>query len=280
MGDFALKVTKGSQVHQIENLKSTSTKMEMVWQIKRKFRVCNYGAFSLQNRLGEVFYIDEENNDFNSEMSETMENFFGNPNGGEIIYDPINAGKFLGTASNKYFVIWNALAKPVRCRLEYKIDNAFVLEKNDETTIGGNGGPTGGGGNVVVRRNTKQERVGSNSKPVHFDIASRDCEKFLFEDLAIAECTIIMINEAPYQPHPAAATQTGEDQRGLPQFPEVGFSARPGKSVMIFKHDNDDNDPPIFVSATTTYCRDLKKFDWKTELGKDLSKGEKPLPKI
>ena len=115
-------------VDQIENLKSTSTVKEMVWQIKRKYRVSNYGAFSLQNRFGEVFYIDEENNDSNGEMSETMESLFGNPKGAEIIYHLVNASKVLGTPSKKYFMIWNALKKPVRCHFEYKIDHVFISE--------------------------------------------------------------------------------------------------------------------------------------------------------
>lgn len=288
MENFALKVTKGltkgSQVCQIENLKSISTVKEMVWQIKKKFRVSNYGAFRLLNRFDEEIYVDVENNDSNSEMSETMEIFFGNPKGAEIIYDLVNASEFLGTPSKKYFMIWNALEKPVRCHFEYKIDNVFIAEKSDEIAMSGKGGPTSGGGNFAKKNHIKQERDGPKSRPGKIDIASWDREKILFEDLAIPECTIIMIHEAPrvvaYTAHPEAATQTGEDQRSLPQFPDVPFSARPGKSIIIFKDDNDGNDPPIFAQAPTAYCRDFDKFDWKTQSGKDLSKGEKPLPKI
>ena len=111
-------------VDQIENLKSTSTVKEMVGQIKRKYKVSNYGAFSLQNRFGELLYFDDENNDSN----ETLESFFGNCNGSEIIYDLIKAGNCHGGSSKNSIVIWNALKQQVKCFYKYKIDNVLQTE--------------------------------------------------------------------------------------------------------------------------------------------------------
>ena len=111
-------------VDQIGNLKSTSTLKEMVRQIKREYRVSTYGVFSLHNRFGEVLYIDEENND----SDETLESFFGNCNGAEIIYEPVKAGFRDLFSSKNSIVIWNALKKPVKCFYKYKLDNIFQTE--------------------------------------------------------------------------------------------------------------------------------------------------------
>ena len=111
-------------VDQFENLKSTSTVKEMVPLIKRKYKVSNYGAFSLQNRFGVVLYFDDENNDSN----ETLESFFGNCNGAEIIYEPVKAGLRDLFSSKNSIVIWNALKQQVKCSYKYKIDNVLKTE--------------------------------------------------------------------------------------------------------------------------------------------------------
>ena len=113
-------------VDQIENLKSTSTVKEMVRLIKRKYKVSNYGAFSLQNRFGEVLYFDDETE--NNDSNETLESFFGNCNGSEIIYDLIKAGNWYSGPSKNSIVIWNALKQQVKCFYKYKIDNVLQTE--------------------------------------------------------------------------------------------------------------------------------------------------------
>ena len=87
-----------------------------------------YGLFSLQNRFGEEFYNDEAEIDSNSEINETMESLFGNPNEAKIIYDPIKAGLSDLFSSKKSIVIWNALKQPVRGSYTYKINNVLQTE--------------------------------------------------------------------------------------------------------------------------------------------------------
>ena len=101
----------------------------MVRKIKIEYNAQEKGLFSLQNRFGEEFYNDEEENDSSSEMSETLESLFGNPNGAEITYVPVKAGGIRSFfSSKKSIVIWNALKKPVRCLYKYKIDNVLQTE--------------------------------------------------------------------------------------------------------------------------------------------------------
>ena len=99
----------------IPKLKGTSTLSDMVQQIKRLYRVSGLGAFSLQYCKGDVsevfwdsvFYKDEQEIDPNSKENETLENFFGNAEGAEIIYVPKTAGNvdtMIGNATDKHLV--------------------------------------------------------------------------------------------------------------------------------------------------------------------------------
>ena len=46
--------------------------------------------------------------------------------------------------------------------------------------------------------------------------------------------------------------------------------SKKGQSFIIFK----DTGSGKFVAAAADYCSDKKKFDWKTQSGKDLSKSD------
>ena len=68
-------------------MKSTSTLKEMVRAIKREYCVSSYGVFSLQYSDGMEFYEDTEEININDEETQiTLEEFFGNADGAEIIY--------------------------------------------------------------------------------------------------------------------------------------------------------------------------------------------------
>ena len=72
---------------EIEDLLTTSTVKEMVRAIKREYCVSSYGVFSLQYSDGIEFYEDTEEININDEETEiTLEEFFGNADGAEIIY--------------------------------------------------------------------------------------------------------------------------------------------------------------------------------------------------
>ena len=59
----------------------------MVRAIKREYCVSSYGVFSLQYSDGMEFYEDTEEININDEETEiTLEEFFGNADGAEIIY--------------------------------------------------------------------------------------------------------------------------------------------------------------------------------------------------
>ena len=72
---------------EIEDLLTTSTLKEMVRAIKREYCVSSYGVFSLQYSDGMEFYEDTEEINVNDEETQiTLEEFFGNADGAEIIY--------------------------------------------------------------------------------------------------------------------------------------------------------------------------------------------------
>ena len=108
----------------IPKLKGTSTLSDMVQQIKRLYRVSGLGAFSLQyckRDVSEVcwdsvFYEDEQEIDPNSKENETLEIFFGNAEGAEIIYAPKTAG-------NDDIMIGNATDEHLVAKLDYEILN-------------------------------------------------------------------------------------------------------------------------------------------------------------
>ena len=100
----------------------------MVKQIKRLYRVSGLGAFSLQYCKGDisevfwdsVFYKDEQEIDPNSKENETLENFFGNAEGAEIIYVP-------KTTRKDDIMIGNATDDDLVAKLEYGIINRQPL---------------------------------------------------------------------------------------------------------------------------------------------------------
>ena len=107
----------------IPKLKGTSTLSDMVQQIKRLYRVSGLGAFSLQYCevfWDSVFYKDEQEIDPNSKENETLENFFGNEEGAEIIYVPKTAGC-------DDIMIGNATDDDLVAKLEYGIINRQPL---------------------------------------------------------------------------------------------------------------------------------------------------------
>ena len=72
---------------EIEDLLTTSTLKEMIREIKKEYCVSSYGVFSLQYSDGVEFYKDtEEINPNDEETKITLEEFFGNADGAEIIY--------------------------------------------------------------------------------------------------------------------------------------------------------------------------------------------------
>ena len=76
----------------------------MVHELKMAYDIDarTYGLFSLQNRFGVEIYSGEAEIDSDGENNETMESFFGNPNGAKIIYDPIKAGCFQSKPSMEW----------------------------------------------------------------------------------------------------------------------------------------------------------------------------------
>jgi len=255
MADFKLIVKNGSDDDEFK-LKSTNTLKDMVHEIKMEYEIDAraYGLFSLQNRFGVEFYNDEAEIDSNSEINETMESLFGNPNEATIIYDPIKAGLSDLFSSKKPIVIWNALKKPVRGSYTYKINNVFQTEQHHKVNIGAVAvAAVGGGGDLGIERTIIQEKNGPDNKSGEFDIAPRAFAEVPFEDKAIkgtvADCTIVC-----------------EDGK------KIAFSAKKGEAFIIFKAGHTQrNDPPIFVYEKSDYCRNPERFDWKTQTGKDLS---------
>ena len=93
---------------EIVNLKSTSSLKQLIKAIKREYRVSSYGVFSLQYSDGVEFYEDsEEINHNGGETETTLEEFFGNAEGAEIIYVVKKSGKddlFIGNATNENLI--------------------------------------------------------------------------------------------------------------------------------------------------------------------------------
>jgi len=108
MADFKLIVVKGDDEDEIEDLKSTSTLKNMIRAIKREYCVSSYGVFSLQFSDGVDFYEDTEDINLNNEETEiTLEEFFGNAEGAEIIYVAKKAGKddlMIGNATDENLI--------------------------------------------------------------------------------------------------------------------------------------------------------------------------------
>ena len=97
-------------------LKRTMLLSDLIKLLKRHYRVSSLGAFSLQYCDGEVFYYDVEKIDPNCEENETLEKFFGNAEGADIVFVPKTAGSddiMIGNATNE-----NLVAK-----LDYEILN-------------------------------------------------------------------------------------------------------------------------------------------------------------
>ena len=93
---------------EIVNLNSTSTLKQMIRAIKREHCVSSYGVFSLHYSNGVEFYEDTEENYHNEKETETtLEEFFGNAEGAEIIYVVKKAGKadlMIGNATNENLI--------------------------------------------------------------------------------------------------------------------------------------------------------------------------------
>ena len=66
---------------------------DLVREVKEEFMVEGFAGFSLQYSDGFVFYQDEKRDDHpNSEENETLEDFFQNAEGAEILYVEKKAG--------------------------------------------------------------------------------------------------------------------------------------------------------------------------------------------
>ena len=66
---------------------------DLVRAVKEEFMVEGFAGFSLQYSDGFVFYQDEKRDDHpNSEENETLEEFFQNAEGAEILYVEKKAG--------------------------------------------------------------------------------------------------------------------------------------------------------------------------------------------
>ena len=80
----------------------------MIRAIKREYCVSSYGVFSLQFSDGVDFYEDTEDINLNNEETEiTLEEFFGNAEGAEIIYVAKKAGKddlMIGNATDENLI--------------------------------------------------------------------------------------------------------------------------------------------------------------------------------
>ena len=80
----------------------------MIRAIKREYCVSSYGVFSLQFSDGVDFYEDTEDINLNNEETEiTLEEFFGNADGAEIIYVAKKAGKddlMIGNATDENLI--------------------------------------------------------------------------------------------------------------------------------------------------------------------------------
>ena len=80
----------------------------MIRAIKKEYCVSNYGVFSLQFSDGVEFYQDKTDISHNSEETKiTLEEFFGNAEGAEIIYVVKKSGKndlMIGNATNENLI--------------------------------------------------------------------------------------------------------------------------------------------------------------------------------
>jgi len=126
---FQLTVKKGTEDDEIEDLFTTSTLKEMVRAIKREYCVSSYGVFSLQYSDGMEFYEDTEEININDEETEiTLEEFFGNADGAEIIYVPKKARK-------DDLMIGNATDENLIAEIRYGTINRQIQAENKDFEI-------------------------------------------------------------------------------------------------------------------------------------------------
>lgn len=128
MGDFILKVTKAGKGDVVLKLKRTMLLSDLIKLLKRHYRVSSLGAFSLQYCNGDVFYYDVEKIDPNCGENETLENFFGNAEGDEIVFVPKTAGSddvMIGNATDEHLV----------AKLEYGIINRQPLTEAQTVAV-------------------------------------------------------------------------------------------------------------------------------------------------
>jgi len=110
--------------------------------IKREHRVSSYGAFSLQYSDGVEFYEDtEEINHDGGETEMTLEEFFGNAEGAEIIYVAKKAGK-------ADLMIGNATDENLLAEVRYGTINQQIQMENKDFEIDPNVNITEMGGGL------------------------------------------------------------------------------------------------------------------------------------
>jgi len=164
MTDFKLLVREPNEGPiEIEKLRSDSKMTDLVRAVKEEFMVEGFAGFSLQYSDGFVFYQDEKRDDHpNREENETLEEFFKNAEGAEILYVEKKAGP-------DDIKISNATDEDLIAVLDYETINPTATRRE----IGGGVEGNLEGLNITGNINTDYTNLDPRSVQVRHDLPRR-----------------------------------------------------------------------------------------------------------
>jgi len=224
MADFQLTVKKGTEDDEIEDLLTTSTLKEMVRAIKREYCVSNYGVFSLQYSDGMEFYEDTEEVILNEETEITLEEFFGNADGAEIIYVAKKAGK-------DDLMIGNATDENLIAEIRYGTINRQIQSENKDFEIDPNLNITEMSGGLRVHW--------QNSKDYYENSLENKSQKEIINLNAHGSGKMLQIALNNGHEKGTRATYVGihrnqEDAHDELKTPVTAFKVEPGETWVLF----------------------------------------------